>query len=415
VLLDALKAEASQRDIKHLIRGVIKSLVILLAFLAFAFLLARWMKRLRHKLATIAFSKLPKVSFGRVSIFSPRLVSIGLGMVVHAVHYTVFAVVAFICIAYVLGAFPYTHPWAITLESSLVALLLNLGKGILHGLPGLLAIVFIVFVARILTRLTNGAFKAIERGEVAPSWMSRDAAAPTRRIVVALIWIFAIVMAYPYIPGNESIAFKSVGIFVGLLVSFGSSGVVNQAMNGLSIMYAKSFKCGDYVRIGDVEGTVYEVTMLSTKLHTIRLEEIVIPNSQVMTQTVYNYTRIAEDSGVGISTAVTAGYGTPWRQVHALLNIAAEKTKGLSKTPAPYVIQTALSDNSVEYVLVAHIVVEPKLRQFVKSELHQNIQDTFNQYGVSLMSPVHITSKIPPALPVEKWCVESCEKESAES
>jgi small-conductance mechanosensitive channel len=287
-----------------------------------------------------------------------------------------------------------------------------MGETVLYSLPGLFAIAVIAFVTQGLTHLINSIFKAIERGEASLPWIHNDIAAPTRRIVVVLLWLFAVVMAYPYIPGNESIAFKGVSVFVGLLISFGSAGVVNQAMNGLVIMYARSFKCGDYVKIGHVEGTVSELTMLSTKLHTIRHEEIIIPNSVVIAQTTYNYTRIADEHGVGISTSVAVNYDTPWRQVHALLMMAAENTKGLSKDTAPYVIQTALSDSCVEYTLVVYMTEEPKMRQFVKSDLHQNIQDAFNQYGVQIMSATHIISGVPDTVPAEKWYAEPAKKDT---
>jgi small-conductance mechanosensitive channel len=254
-----------------------------------------------------------------------------------------------------------------------------------------------------MTHLVNIVFKSIERGEATLPWIYQDTAAPTRRIVVALLWIFAIVLAYPYIPGNESIAFKSISVFVGLLVSLGSAGVVSQAMNGLAITFGRSFKAGDYVKIGGVEGTVSEVTLVFTKLHTIRHEEIIVPNSIVASQTTYNYTRMADEHGVGIATSITMGFDVPWRQVHALLMMAAERTKDLRRDPAPYVIQTALSDACTEYTLVVHMAGEPKLAQFVKSELHQNILDAFSQHGVQMITPSYIETRVPGVVPVDRW------------
>jgi small-conductance mechanosensitive channel len=383
--------------------NVLKALSAIAVFSIFLALIGQASEYARRKITKLTLARLPKVSLGRISVLSPRRVAVWLKVIIRVIYFAIVAIVAYLCIVYILDCFPYTKPWAGTLGSGLLNLLIDLCKTVLHSLPGLFAICVIAFATKGLTHLVNSIFKAIERGEAALPWIHQDTAAPTRRIVVVLLWLFAIVMAYPYIPGNESIAFKSVSLFVGVLVSFGSAGVVNQAMNGLVIMYARSFKCGDYVKIGDVEGIVSELTMLSTKLHTIRHEEIMIPNSVVISQTTYNYTRIADEHGVGISTSVALGYDTPWRQVHALLIMAAENTKGLSKDTAPYVIQKALSDACVEYTLVVHMTIEPKMHEFVRSDLHQNILDVFNQYNVQILTPTRIVSGIPNTIPAEGW------------
>ena len=409
-LADALEAEAYQRNVRYLIYGAIKSLG---AFVALAILVAMFGRVARfamRKITRLAISKLPNYSLGESSALTQHRLAAWLHVLTRVVYFAFSAMAAYLCVTFVLGCFPYTQPWGETLGSGLLRLLLSIGKSVLHGIPGIFAIVVIAFIAQGLTRLINNFFKSVERGDTALPWIHQDTAAPTRRIAVALLWVFAIVLAYPHIPGNESIAFKSISVFIGLLVSFGSAGVVNQAMNGLAIMYARSFKSGDYVRIGEVEGTVSELSMLSTKLHTIRHEEIIIPNSVVITQTTYNYTRLLDEHGVGISTSLKFNHDVPWRQVHALLVMAAKNTNGLAKDPAPYVIQTDLG-STCEYTLVVHMIAEPELRQFVKSDLHQNIQDAFNQYGVKLMTPLYIESGMPDFVPPEQWYKEPAKRE----
>ncbi|MCL1908233.1 MAG: mechanosensitive ion channel family protein [Holophagaceae bacterium] len=405
-LEDALIAEASQRNVSYLLSGFGRSLAAIAIFLIVAVLLRRIAKFAMRKTTRLAISGLPDYS----SAIGPYRLAAWMGTLVRVTYYASLAMATYLGITYVLECFPYTQPWGDTLGAGLLRLILSMGKSVLHGIPGIFAIAVIAFVARGLTRLINNYFKSMERGDTAVSWIHPDTAAPTRRIVVALLWVFAVVMAYPHIPGNESIAFKSISVFIGLLVSFGSAGVVNQAMNGLAIMYARSFKTGDYVKIGEVEGTVSELSMLSTKLHTIRHEEIVIPNSVVISQTTHNYTRLLDEHGVGISTTLRFNHDVPWRQVHALLLMAAKNTNGLTKDPAPYVIQTDLG-SACEYTLVVHMVADPKLRQFVKSELHQNIQDSFNQFGLKLMTPLYIESGMPGAVPPEKWYADPAKRE----
>jgi small-conductance mechanosensitive channel len=202
---------------------------------------------------------------------------------------------------------------------------------------------------------------------------------------VALLWIFALILSYEFLPGAKSDAFKGVTVFVGLIISLGSTGIMNQVMSGLMVTYSRAVRVGDFVRIGDVEGTVAQLGTLSTKIKTPRNEEVTLPNALVVTHAATNFSRHA-DAGVMAPASVTIGYDVPWRQVQALLVMAAERTPGVRRRPAPVVLQTALGDFAVEYkVLVC--VDQPHRRIVTLNALHANIQDAFNEYGVQIMSP----------------------------
>jgi small-conductance mechanosensitive channel len=199
------------------------------------------------------------------------------------------------------------------------------------------------------------------------------------------LWLFAIVIAYPYLPGSSTEAFKGVSVFIGLVVSIGSSGIVNQLMSGFMLTYSDAIAPGEYVRLGDIEGTVTNLGVLSTKIRTRRNEEVTIPNAVVISGTATNFTRNAAE-GVFAPVVVTIGYDAPWRQVEALLLLAASRSEGLRQTPAPRVLQTALSDFYVEYTLLV-CVDQPALRIPIMSGVHAHIQDAFNEHGVQIMSP----------------------------
>ncbi len=200
------------------------------------------------------------------------------------------------------------------------------------------------------------------------------------------IWLFALVAAYPYIPGSESEAFKGIGVFVGLMLSIGSSGIVNQAVSGLMLMYTRALRSGEFVQIGDAEGTVTSIGFLTTRIETLRREEISIPNALIAANITRNYSRLAPAGGARIAARVTIGYDAPWRQVHAMLLLAAGRTGGLVREAEPRVLQTALLDFYVEYTLLV-AVADPSLRVRVLSELHAHIQDVFNENGVQIMTP----------------------------
>ena len=206
---------------------------------------------------------------------------------------------------------------------------------------------------------------------------------------MSLLWLFAIVMAYPYLPGSDTEAFKGVSVFLGMMVTFGSSGLVNQIMSGFMITYSRALRVGDFVRIGDVEGTVTHLGVLSTKVRTLRREEVTVPNNVVVANTTTDFSRLSDSEGVFTPTAVTIGYDAPWRQVQSLLLLAAERTPGLRATPKPVVLQSSLEDFYVKYTLFVSLE-QQEARFSTLHVLHSNIQDVFNEYGVQIMSPNYV-------------------------
>ena len=287
---------------------------------------------------------------------------------------------------FVLQRFPYTRPWGEALRNNLLSALADIGDSVLRAIPGLLFVALIFLVARLAVRIVRGFFESVHEGRVALTWVDQTTARPTGRIVSWAIWLFAFVAAYPYIPGSESEAFKGVGVFVGLMLSIGSSGVVNQAVSGLMLMYTRVLRPGEFVQVADTEGIVKSVGFLNTRIETVRREEVSIPNAVIAGNVTRNLSRLAPEGGVRIATKVTIGYDAPWRQVHAMLLLAAERTGGFVRDSAPRVLQTALHDFYVEYTLLV-AVAEPARRALVLSELHANIQDVFNENGVQIMSP----------------------------
>jgi small-conductance mechanosensitive channel len=255
-----------------------------------------------------------------------------------------------------------------------------------------------------VTRANSALMQRVARGELQIAGLDRDTADPTRRIGNFVIWLFALAMAYPFLPGSDSDAFKGVSVMAGLMISLGASSVVGQIMAGLSLMYSRSLRVGEFVRIGSTEGTVAAVGLFVTKVHTGMGEEVNVPNSVVISQPVQNFSRLARGKFI-IHTAVTIGYSTPWRQVHAMLLEAARRTQGLAPDPAPFVLQTALSDFYVEYRLCAHCgeFAAPR-RADVMNQLHGHIPDVFNENGVQIMSPHYRSDPPQPqVVPPEAW------------
>ena len=308
--------------------------------------------------------------------------------------------------------FPYTKPWGERLQQNLMQLMGVVFSAILRTLPDLAMIVVIVVIARGVAGIVKGFFGGVESGKIKAPWIEVQAARATSRLVTIIIWLFAVVMIYPYIPGSNSDAFKGVSVFIGVLVSLGSSSVIGQFTSGLVLMYSRALKPGEYVEIGEHEGTVQSLGFLSTKIRSPKNEEFHVPNTVILGTTIKNYTRLAEKGGLLVYTTVTIGYDAPWRQVHAMLIEAAKQTPGLCPEPAPFVLQTALSDFYVEYQLNA-CLANPPDRKSVLATLHANIQDQFNACGVQIMSPHYLQDKDRPVVvPRENWFAPPAVRES---
>ncbi len=292
----------------------------------------------------------------------------------------------YLWLTFVFDQFPYSKPLAIRLRGFLAEEFQKLMQGMVQSLPDLFTVALIFLLTRLVVGVVAAFFRSAESGGVQSLWLEPETARATRRIMVVLIWIFALVVAYPYIPGSQTEAFKGVSVFIGLMVSLGSAGMVGQVVGGLVVVYARAFQTGDYVKVGEHEGLVREIGVLSTKIVTPRREEITIPNAVLLGATTINYSRLAKKDGAAVATTVTIGYDAPWRQVHAMLEMAAERTSGVRRDPPPKVLQKSLSDFYPVYTLLVSID-RPETRYMVLSELHGHIQDVFNEYGVQIMSP----------------------------
>jgi len=288
--------------------------------------------------------------------------------------------------AFVLLQFPYTQPWGRQLGSSILNLAIDFASAILGALPGLCSAAAIFVLTRLAQRALNFLFSAIEQHKLTLPGLYPETVGATRRLAGVVLWLFALSIAYPYLPGSGSEAFKGISVFLGLMLSLGSAGLVNQAMSGLVLVYSRALRPGDWVQLGDVEGTVSELGPLSTKVVNRLAQEITLPNVVITSGKIINYTRLAEQQGITIATTVTIGYDTPWRQVHAMLELAARRAPLLNHTQAPRVRQLALQDFYISYELAVQLqsgVCKPD----ALDALHHEILDVFNQFGVQIMSP----------------------------
>jgi small-conductance mechanosensitive channel len=376
--------------------------VVYLGLLRLLFLIDRAIGR---RIAVAAGARAERVHVSGVSLFEAQQIRWIARRVVALAAWALGLIASYAWLTFALKQFPYTRPWGEHMEGNLFAISGDIALAIVGAIPGLLIVVVIVVLARMLIQLADLLFKRIKSGAVTLGSLDADTVVPTRRLFQIVVWAFAIAIAYPYLPGADSDAFKGVSVLVGLMVSIGASSLVGQAVSGLILMYTRAYRVGEYVRIGDTEGTVTALGSFTTRLRTGLGEEVLLPNSYALQNATRNYSSIDQREGFVVNTGVTIGYSTPWRQVHAMLEEAARRTKDIATDPVPLVRQTELSDFYVEYRLVAYSTVEhPVQRIELLSALHANIQDVFNEHGVQIMSPHYMTDPAAPqVVPRAKW------------
>ena len=387
--LQQVVSETSEgRTLEAFARALIASAIATLVFASVLWMLARGHRWTQRVIVHAAARKAESLTVAGAVLLDKQRVFALLRRLVAIVRWFLVAIVSYEWLSFILSRFPYTRPWGEQLNEYLLTTVFGIVFGIVDTIPGIGVAIAIFFVARFGIGLLHGFFERVSSGENSTRWLDADTMPTTRRLASIAVWLFAIAMAYPYLPGAQTEAFKGLSVLIGLMVSLGASSIVGQGAAGLILTYSRTIKVGEYVRIGDQEGTVTEMGMFTTRIRTGLGEELTLPNSLITGSVTKNYSRVVKGRGYVLDTVVTIGYDTPWRQVEAMLLEAAKRTSGILQTPSPRVFQTALSDYYPEYRLVCQAVPEqPRPRAEVLSLLHANIQDVFNEHGVQIMSP----------------------------
>ncbi len=263
--------------------------------------------------------------------------------------------------------------------------------GIINFIPSLFFIIIIAITARYIARVIKVIMLDIELGKLKVKNFHQDWAQPTGKLLSLFIYALALVLIFPYLPGSGSSAFQGVSIFIGAIISFGSTSAIANIIAGVVITYMRPFQIGDRVKIDNIVGDVIEKTILVTHLRTPKNEDVTIPNANILTSKIYNYSN--PDSGsIILHTTVTLGYDLTWQRANDLLLEAASKTPFVESEPKPFVLQTSLDDFYVSYQLNAH-TKESKKMPFIYSEMHKNILEVFDREGVEILSPGYLAAR----------------------
>lgn len=355
-------------------------------FIAFLVAFHKLFPKLYEQLYSWRGTYIPPIKIQRVEVLSADQIAAGVISLAKGLRAIATLFLVYVFVTSALGIFPWTRGISAQLFGAVLTTLSAIGQAFASYVPNVVSIVVIVFVTRYIIKLIAMVFTGIGRGAITFSGFHREWAQPTYKIIRFLVIVFAAIAIFPYIPGSQSEGFRGISVFLGVLLSFGSAGAISNIIAGVVLTYMHPFRDGDRVKIADTIGDVMERTLLVTRIRTIKNVDVSIPNSMVLGSHLINFSSVAKEQGLILHTSVTIGYDAPWKTVHGLLIEAARMTTHILKTPEPFVLQTSLDDFYVTYEINVY-TDQPNKMAVIYAELHQNIQDKFNEGGVEIMSP----------------------------
>lgn len=386
-----LIAKCDEVNTKRSLKDLLIQIGLSLLVLVIAIIVIKYVNRLFRWLAAKLYDQKGKQVKGlKIKNYEildeQRSVSILL-IVLRVVRILLLLIILYFTLPTILKIFPWTEGLADKLFGFVLDPVRAILQAFIHYVPNLFTILVIVIIMYYITKGVRYLAHEIQHEKLKISGFYPDWGVPTARLINFILYVFMLVLVWPYLPGSDSAIFQGVSVFLGLLISMGSTSAISNIVSGLVITYMRPFKIGDRVRIGEVSGDIIEKTLLVTRIRTIKNEIITVPNSNILTGSSINYSMSStESAGLIIHTGVTIGYDVPWRKVHEMLMEAAAKTPRIEKTPAPFVLQTSLDDFYVAYQINAY-TNDPSAQALIYSDLHALIQDVFAKNGVEIMSP----------------------------
>lgn len=392
VIVDKLKVMKDEHSLWQLGKRILYFILVIVGqFLLFK--LTIWLfNKLKARIQRLKDTKLKPISIQDYELLDTQKQVNLLVFLASLLRYAVMLLQLILTVPLLFAIFPQTKDLAYKLFSYIWDPIKSIFLGIVEYIPNLFTIFVIWLAVKYLVRLVRYLASEIQSERLKIGGFYADWAMPTFHIVRFLLYAFMIAMIYPYLPGSKSGVFQGISVFVGLIVSLGSSTVIGNIIAGLVITYMRPFKLGDRIKLNDTTGNVIEKTPLVTRIRTPKNEVVTIPNSFIMSSHTVNFSQSARDYGLIIHSEVSIGYDIPWRKTHQLLIEAALNTPGVVDDPRPFVLETSLQDYYPVYQVNAYIKDANQLAQ-VYSDLHQNIQDRFNEEGIEIMSPHYIATR----------------------
>ena len=386
MVVDKFHEMKSQYGMWRMVKSVLYCLLVLVAQCLLYQLTSWGFRKIDKRILRLKETTLKPISIQSYEILNTEKQVKLLLVASRLVKFMVVILQLLISLPIIFGIFPSTKGLALQLLDYFLIPIKKIFFGVIGYIPNLISIFVIWYAIQWLVRLAHYVAQEIEKGNLKFDKFYPEWAMPTFNIVRILLYTFMIAMIYNYLPGSDSGVFQGISVFVGIIISLGSSTLIANLMAGLVITFMRPFRIGDRIKLNDTVGDIIEKTPLVTRVKTPKNEIVTVPNSFVMSSLTTNYSSSAQEYGLIIHTDVTFGYEVPWQQVHQLMIQAALATSYIEAEPRPFVLQTKLDDWYVVYQINAY-TRHPEKMSIIYSQLHQQILDIFHEAGIEVMSP----------------------------
>lgn len=386
VLSNVIERLHAEYGLSMKIKGVLLSLLIIALQIGLIYLTNRMFRKVRRKIVQFMRSKMRPVKIKDYEFLDVSKQARVLLFLSNVLRLLVILIQLIISIPMLFSIFPETKDLAYTLFSYVWTPFWDILKGIGRYMPNFIKIVVIFICFRYLNKGLKYVANEIATGKLSITGFYADWAYPTYYIIRFLLYSFMVVMIWPLLPSSDSAIFQGVSVFVGLVVSLGSTTVIGNLMAGMVLTYMRSFRIGDQIKMNDVMGIVIEKTPFVTRIRTRQNEIVTIPNSAVMSAQTINYSMSIEYQPVLVTVDVGVGYEIDRQEVQRLLIEAALEAKGVLTFPKPFVLITKLDDFYCCYQINAY-TRDVKTLARVNSNLNEKVVDKFNEAGIELLSP----------------------------
>lgn len=181
--------------------------------------------------------------------------------------------------------------------------------------------------------------------------------------------------------------FSNLAIIAGALsvgIGFGLQSIFNNFVSGLILLVERPIKIGDYIQVGDQEGTVKKISVRSTEIETIHRQSVIIPNATLITDPVVNWMHL--DKSCRLDIPIGVDYGTDVELLQSTLLGVAEKYRGVLRSPPPIVHFAGFGDSSLDFELRVFL---RDVRERIKSmsELRFAILAALREAGITIPFP----------------------------
>ena len=186
---------------------------------------------------------------------------------------------------------------------------------------------------------------------------------------------------------------------LGVGIGFGLQGIINNFVSGLILLFERPVKVGDYIELGGQRSEIKKIGLRATLVQTLDRSEIVVPNSDLISNQVTNWTLSDRYAGITIPVGVAYGSDVP-RVMQTLLECAQGHARVVAH-PAPKVLLMGFGESSLNFELRGWIAEVDDMLQ-IKSELHQEINRKFRSLEIQIPFPqqdlhVHVVENSAPA------------------